>query len=359
MRNIHQFVAGYSHHDAISNETRVLRGLFESWGAESRVYSEPRRILPELRGEARDAALAAAEVGPEDIAFLHLSIGSDVNDLFPLLPCRKVILYHNITPPDYFHGLQEQIAANLARGREQMKRLAGVADVVMADSDYNAAELRDLGYGEVAVLPLVLDLKSLRGKPHRRILRQLDDGLVNILFVGRCVPNKRIEDCLNAFYFFQKTVCSNARFIHVGSYAGTEQYHALLLTRLRDLGLEHVDLVGSVRQNELNAYYDAADVFLCMSEHEGFCIPVMEAMVHRVPVLAYAAAAVPETMAGAGVLVREKSFDRIAEMMGRLAEPGPLRDAVIAAQDRRIAAYERRDLATELKALLSSLLSPV
>ena len=130
MRAIHQLVAGFSHGDAISNEALVMRGIFRSWGFESEIFCEHRRILPELRREARDAQTLAAAARPDDIALLHLSIGSDVNDIFPALPCRRAILYHNITPPDYFRGVQEQIAHLLARGREQANRLAGSAKVI-------------------------------------------------------------------------------------------------------------------------------------------------------------------------------------------------------------------------------------
>lgn len=355
MRAIHQFVAGFSHGDAISNEAIAMRDIIRSWGCASDIFCEPHRILPELRKEAGNARDYAA-CHPDDVVLLHLSIGSDVNDIFAALPCRKAILYHNITPPEYFQGLQEQIASHLARGREQAKALAGKAQVVLADSAFNAAELETWGYGKAGVLPLVLDLGRLRAKPDRAILREMDDGLVNVLFVGRCVPNKRLEDCLSAFYYFQKYIEPASRFIHVGSFSGTEQYHALLLARIRELQVDHIAMPGAIRQEELNAYYRSAHVFLSMSEHEGFCIPLVESMVHDVPILAYAAGAVPETMDGAGVLFREKRFDLVAEMIARLARDPEFRGAVVAGQRARLARYEQRDLAAELRQHLAPLL---
>ena len=356
MRAIHQIVAGYANGDAISNEVRVMRALFRSWGYESQVYSEQKRILPELRGEARDLAASRGDFHPEDVVLLHLSIGSDVNDLFPGLPGRKAILYHNITPPDSFRGVQDQTAHLLARGRQQAQALAGVAEVVMADSRFNAEEIAGMGHAQVQVLPLMLDFSALRTKPDRRILRQYRDGMVNLLFVGRCAPNKRIEDLLNAFYYFQRYVQPASRLIHVGSYAGMEQYHALLLTRARELQLKNVELVGSVRQDELNAYYKVAHAFLCMSDHEGFCIPLLEAMTHDVPVVAYAAGAVAETLDGAGVLLREKRFDLIAETLGRVVADGPLRTAILKGQRERLVRYEKQDLAADLRRFLAPLL---
>lgn len=354
MKAIHQFLAGFSGNDAISNEARVMRSIFRSWGYESEIYSENKRILPELRKESRD--VGDYRGSSDDLVLLHLSIGSIVNDAFAQAKCRKAILYHNITPPEMLAGMQQQIAHNLAWGREQIKHLPGVASVVMADSSFNAHELEELGYGKVHVLPLILELDRLRGRPDRWTYRKFNDGKTNIIFVGRCVPNKRIEDLLVAFYYFQKFVEPNSRFIHVGSFAGTEKYYTLLLAISRDLELNDVCLVGSYRQEELNAVYKAAHVFLCMSEHEGFCIPLIEGMVHDVPVLAYAAGAVPETMSGAGVLFREKNYPLIAEMMGAMVRDRQMRASLIQQQQKRIALYEQRNLEAELRQHLQPLL---
>ena len=333
-----------------------MRALFRRWGYESQIYSERKRILPELRSEARDLVAGRGDFRPDDVVLLHLSIGSDVNDLFPQLPGRKALLYHNITPPEYFRGIQEQTASLLDRGRRQARALAGAAAVVMADSRFNAGEIAAMGHANPQVLPLVLDFSMLRSRPDRRILRQYRDGLANILFVGRCAPNKKIEDLLNAFYYFQRYVQPASRLIHVGSHAGMEQYHALLLTRSRELQLKNVEFVGAVNQDELNAYYAVARAFLCLSDHEGFCIPLLEAMAHDVPVVAHAAGAVPETLDGAGVLVREKNYDLIAETLGRVSEDAPLRAALLRGQRERLARYERQDLEADLKRLLAPLL---
>lgn len=358
MQAIHQLVAGYSSGDAITNEARTLQTIFRGWGCPSEIYCEPRRILPELRGEVRDVADCRADLRPEDIVLLHLSTGSIVNEVFPELPGRKALLYHNITPPDYFRGLQEEIARVLERGREQARALAGIAEVVMADSAFNASELRDWGYGEAAVLPLVLDLPGLCGqRPNRSVLRQFDDDKVNVLFVGRCVPNKRLEDGLAAFHYFQKFVQPRSRFLLVGTHAGLEQYHALLVTQIREMDLRDVVTTGSVRPDELRAYYEVADAFLCMSEHEGFCIPLLEAMACEVPVLAYAAAAVPDTMDGAGVLFREKRHDLVAEMLGRLTGDAAFRASILAGQQARIERFNRRDAAAEIRGHLAPLLA--
>jgi len=354
---IHQFSGGYTNNDAISNEVNALQAMFRGWGFTSEVYSETKSILPELRARARDITTARETIRPDDVVLLHLSIGSTINDVFASLPCRKAILYHNITPPEFFRGWQEEIVAHLKRGQEQVRMLAGKAEVTMAVSRFNAEELARAGHSNVKVLPLQLDRKLWDVPPSPRILRNYRrNDAVNVLFVGRCAPNKRIEDLLYAFYYFQKYVEPDSRLVHVGSYAGLERYYALLRTKAAELRVQNVVFTGSVRQEELNAYYRAADVFLCMSEHEGFCIPLLESMHHGVPVLAYDAGAVAETLDGSGVLFREKDFAAVAEMIHRLARDKALRESVVRTQRDRLARYTSRNLESELRGMLEPLL---
>jgi len=354
---IHQLLAGFSNGDAISNEARLLRTIFRSWGCASEIFCEHTRTLPELRHDTPDLSEAVARIAADDVVVLHLSIGSAANEMFRTLPGRKVILYHNVTPEHYFRAVNEATANALASGREQAATLAGSAVVNLADSGYNAEEMRAWGYENPLVFPLVLDLDSFDGPVHKGLLARYQDGLTNVLFVGRCAPNKRLEDVLHAFYYFQRHIQPNSRLIHVGSFAGTEPYLAMLGTIKKNLGLENVDFLGSIPDDQLRACYRAAHVFLCMSEHEGFCIPLLEAMTRQVPVLAHASSAIPETMGGAGVCFDTKNFDEVAEMMGLLSTPGAIRDAIIHQQNARISRYRSRHVETELRTLLAPVLS--
>ena len=351
-RAIHQLVAGYSQRDAISNEARLLRDIFRGWGFRSEIICELPTTLPELRADPVDLSQAGTLVQDDDIVILHLSIGCEANHVFRGLKGHKVIRYHNVTPSKYFRAVHEPVARQLDKGREEVAMLAGVADLNLAVSQYNASELEDLGYADVRVHPLVLKLSQIQENPSRRVLRKFDDGKLTVLFVGRCAPNKCIEDLLHTFYFLQKFVEPDCRLVHVGSHAGVEQYHALLQSIVRDLDLQDVELVGSVPESELAAYYQLADVFLCMSEHEGFGIPLLEAMQAQVPVVAYKSAAVPETLDGSGIMFTEKHFDEVAEMIGKLKHDAAFYDAVVAAQNQRIARYENQDLEHQLRELL-------
>jgi glycosyltransferase involved in cell wall biosynthesis len=359
MLSIHQFVAGFAKGDAISNAALDMRDIFRAWGIDSTIYSERRRILPELRKEAHDAAEFATHSTSDTLAILHLSIGSAVNDIFRSLPCRKVIVYHNITPFHFYELIHGETARLLKWGQKQRDELAGVADLNLAVSEFNAHELRKAGYDNVQVLPLPLNLDRLHQSPDRGVQRRYSDRSINILSVGRCAPNKRIEDSLLAFHCFQKNIQPDSRFFHVGSYAGTEPYYHLLLSLTLKLDLRGVHFTGSVPQTQLNAYYQVSDILLCMSEHEGFCVPLLEGMVHALPIIAYNAGAVSETLAGSGILFHSKDHLAIAESMGRVSRDSALRDAVIARQTTRLNAYRTVDLEAMLHEYLDPLVDSV
>lgn len=353
MKAIHQLVAGFSKGDAISNEALQMRTIFRNWGFTSEIYSETSRILPELRKTVRDVSVCRESLSPDDLVILHLSIGSMVNMLFKELNCKKALLYHNITPPEQLKVLQPQSARNAELGLQQARMLTQTAQINMADSQFNADELVNFGFNDVKILPLILDFNELNRKTDRKTVRKYSDGLKNILFVGRCVPNKRIEDLIAAFYYYQSFTQPDSRFIHVGSFTGTESYHAFLLTLVHENGIRNTLMPGSVSQPELNAYFELADLFVCMSEHEGFCIPLLEAMHRGIPVMAYDAGAVAETMDGAGILFKEKEFDQLGEMMGRITADDTFRKQIIDGQNARVQRYQARNLEQELRDHLS------
>lgn len=356
--SIHQLVAGYQRGDAISNTAVLMQRIFRDWGHSSAIYCGRGRTSPELRSEVRDVEALAASCRPDDIALLHLSIGCRANLLFPSLPCRKAILYHNITPEKYFRHLNPAMAECLAEGRRQAAALAGVAELNLADSAFNARELEAMGFPATGVLPLMVDLRGMHREVSPAFRARFDDGAVNLLFVGRVVPNKRHDDLLRVFDAFQHTVEPRSRLLIVGSYHGAEVYHTLLLGAVHALELKQVVFTGAVSQAELNACYRCASVFLCMSEHEGFCAPLLEAMHHDLPVLAIDAAAVPETLGGAGILFHDRNPALIAETLGRAVRDAAFREAVLARQRQRLSAYLGRDFAAELRSALAPLLDP-
>ncbi len=349
---IYQLVAGFRRGDAISNEALLMRFLFRKWGYASEIACASGAVSPDDEDGIIRLDSLRARIRPEDTAILHLSIGCEANLVFPTLPCRRVILYHNITPARFFERIDSVAAARLAEGRRQAADLAGSAETNLADSAFNASELSAMGYRDPRVLPLMIDLEGAHHEVSPTYATRYRDGAVNVLFVGRIAPNKRHDELLRVFHDLQHYVEPFSRLLLVGTYAGAEAYHTLLLGQAYTLDLRRVIFTGGVTQAELNACYRAATVFLCMSEHEGFCAPLLEAMHHDVPVLAIADAAVPETLGGAGVLFHERNYPLIAETIGRIARDPALREAIVAGQRKRLAAYRARDFEAELRTAL-------
>ena len=359
MRSVYQFVAGFRSGDAISNATLQMRDVFRSWGCRTDILARPSSVAVDRRDDARDIDKAVPEITPDDVAVLHLSIGNPVNLVFRDLRCRKAIVYHNVTPAHYFRVLNSSIAADLEEGRRHLEMLAGAAELNVADSSYNAAEMTAAGYRDAKVLPLPIDLDSFIGGPtDPDTSASLDDGFYNVLFVGRLAPNKKLEDILTVMYYLVK-IEPKARFIHVGSRDGLEMYSGLLQAHANALGLtiRNYRFMGSLPQKCLNACYASSHAFLCMSEHEGFCAPLVEAMLHKLPVLSLGSSAIPETMGGAGVLFGQPpDFPVIAETVAEVLHNQKLREEIIAKQNRRIEAFRNRDLAAEMRPLFAPLL---
>lgn len=353
MKVIHQITAGFRRGDAISEEALLLREVFRNNGCTSELFCDGATIADNMRNEVAEISKLPTIVQPEDVAILHLSIGSRVNQVFSSLPCKKVILYHNVTPSQYLERLNPPMAQILEDGRKQVAALANVADVNLADSAYNARELEEMGYKNVKVLPLVIDASFGEGPIDGAMYSLLkDDGCKNILFVGRVVPNKRHDKLLEAFSYYQHYVEPRSRLIIAGSSVGQEAYKSLLLGSVHTLELQRVYFTEFISSAELNACYKAADAFLCLSDHEGFCAPLLEAMSWQIPVCAMARAAVPETMDGAGVLFNDASPAEIAEALNEVIINQPLREKIIVKQNERLARFRNRDVWTEFVGLL-------
>lgn len=357
MQTIHQLVAGFRNGDAISTAALLMRNVFRGWGCRSDILSGKGGIACDLRDEAWEIEEKISEFGPDDIAVLHFSIGNPINLIFKDLKCRKVIVYHNVTPSKYYIHLNRSTAADLDEGRRQLAMLADDVELSVAVSSYNASELIAAGYKNVKVLPLPIDIDNfVSGKRDQRVMRELAGNYYNVLFVGRCAPNKKIEDLATVTYYLTK-IEPRARFIFVGAHTGMEPYYGLVKVHCVALGLENFLPMYSVTREELNACYASAHAFLCMSEHEGFCAPLIEAMLNKIPVLSLASAAIPETLDGAGVLFSTPpNFPLIAETIAEVLHNEKLRSEILARQEKRVEAIRSRNLDGEMREVFGSLI---
>lgn len=352
MKAVHQLVPNFDYGDAIGNHVRALRRLLRGWGYASDVYAQYTH-----EGLVRDARFYTRYrdiADPANVLLFHFSIGSEVTSFFAGLPDRKVVIYHNITPPEYFVGVNARVADRCRRGRWELSRLAAVTDLALGVSEFNRRELEAAGFRRTGVLPILLDWASYGHPPVRALERSYGEG-ANLLYVGRVAPNKRVEDLIKIYCFYRR-LDPTGRLLVVGSAVDTEGYLAGLQKLAAELGvLDGVVFTGAVPQAELCAYYRLASVYLSMSEHEGFCVPLLEAMHFGVPIVAYAAAGVPGTLGGAGLLVEEKDFPVLAELIHRMVAEPALRDAVVAGQRERLEAFDDAVIGAQLRDYLAAL----
>jgi glycosyltransferase involved in cell wall biosynthesis len=313
--------------------------------------------LPDrFEGRARHLTRYARQASSENVLLAHFALvySRTVMDWLQHIPDRKVLVYHNITPPVYFAGVNRALCESARVGREQLDVLRPLMDAGWGVSAYSARELEERGWARTGVLPVAFESHRYAARPDREVLRRYPDGL-NVLFVGRVAPNKRFEDLILTFYHLKRYVRSDSRLLLVGTARGTEVYATYLRELVAKLGLSDVVFAGHVSAAELAAYYRSAHVYLSMSEHEGFGVPLLECMHFGVPVVAYKSTAVPETLGGAGMLITSKDHAAVAELIGLLAEDDELRAQVVARQRERLQDFSPERVQERLRQLLQDL----
>jgi glycosyltransferase involved in cell wall biosynthesis len=351
---VHQLLAALSYGDAIGNEALAIQRRLRAAGHDSDIFAE--LVHPRVAHLARPLWEYREVSAPDTACLYHFSIGSAAGRLIHSAPDRLVVIYHNITPARFFLGFHPHLAGLCHHGRRELEAFAPRTELGLGDSEFNRRELEEAGFARTGVLPIVLDLSLYERPPSPVVRRQYDDGRTNVLFVGRVIPNKRIDDLVRAFAFFQRHVRPHSRLLLVGDHRGFERYHDRLQELVRELRLSEVILTGHVDDQELYAFYRVADVFLCLSEHEGFCVPLQEAMLFGLPVVAFEAGAVRETLRGGGLLLQDKSPELVAEVLARVTQGGDLRRAVLASQSRALAEIRATDFGALLRERLRGVL---
>lgn len=352
--NIHQIMTGYADGDAISNEATLLREIFRRWGHNSEIYADLACVSPSMRSDCRPLADYTAVAG--DICLHHYGIASPAADVFLASPAKKIMVYHNITPAEYFDGFDDAVAAQLREARRALREVAQRADAVWTVSRFNAAELKAAGIDGVKVFPLLFVPYPPDIPPEPLILEKFAGPLKNIVFVGRVAPNKRIEDLIAAFAWYHKAVNPFSRLIVVGSKRSAARYYTMLRMLVGDLDLSNVCFEGFASTAGLLAYYRVADLYVSASEHEGYCLPLVEAMDHGVPVIARAAGGTPEAMDGAGVLYEDLAPVELGALFDRVLTDAALRNEILTSQQRRVQRAKDRNLEAEVKALMSGMI---
>ncbi len=352
---IHQVLATLGYGDAIGHEVLGIQRVLRAAGYESEIFVQTAdHRLEDLTLDYRDLPAASH---PDNILIHHFSIGSRASRVAYALPDRMALVYHNITPPEYFVDVHKMLVKLCYLGRRELGFYKDRCDLALGDSEYNRQELEAIGFPVTGVLPVVPDFSHLAGPANYMQAKQYDDGWVNVLFVGRVIPNKRIEDVIRCFHAYKQWFNPRSRLLLVGSYGGFEKYLAMVQQFIVDIGAEDVHFLGHVANEELTAYYELADVFLCASEHEGFCVPLVESFHMGVPVLAYAATAVPATMDGAGVLYTDKNPLHVAALIDAITSDRDLQDRIIDGQFAALERLEAKDFGGTLLKFVDQLLA--
>ena len=349
---VNQWVPAAHRGDAIGDSARRVRALLREQGHESELFALT--VDDDLRGDVLPFADPAARRG--DVTIFHYALPSPMTAAFAALAGGRVLQYHNITPAHFFAPYDANMFRLATLGRRELARLVGHVDLALGDSDYNRQELHALGFAPTGVMPIAVDTARITEAPRRPALeRLLNDGLTNFLFVGRIAPNKKVDDIVRLAEVYKRYVDISYRFIFVGRDDAVPAYGAAVRALIRQYEMlpDRFWFTGPVPDADLAAFYRTAAVYVSLSEHEGFCVPLVEAMAAGVPVLAYAAGAVPETLGGAGVLFSPKDLEVAAEWLATLAYDRDVRQRVIAGQRARLADFGEARVRADLQSLLA------
>lgn len=355
---VYQLVESLAIGDAVANDAVALDGLFRALGLNGGIFAcNKNNVADRYLGKIAFPASELPKPDEEDVIIVHYAIYNEFYDSLLKTVGHKVLVYHNVTPPKYFFRYNMGLYDATRKGLKQIKDLRDAFDFCIADSDFNRQNLIDMGYKcQIHVCPVLIPFSDYDKMPSRKVIRQYgQDDYENILFVGRVVPHKKVEDVIHAFALYKKNYNKRSRLFIVGG-DDMGEYHNRLTSYIERLRVSDVIITGSVPFTDILAYYSIASVFVTMSEHEGLCVPVLEACYFKVPVIAYSCTALPYTMGDAGVLLEEKDYLLCAAWIDRLIRDKDLRRNVIDNQLKQLKQYEYDRVSGKMLQILKPLL---
>ena len=356
-REVHQVVAALSPGDAVCNEALVFQRLLRARGYESEIYAGI--IAPEMTGQALSASdYSNRRPSFEAATIFHFAIGSPMVEKVLHRNEPLILRYHNVTPWEFFLGFNGHLVGLAYQGTRDLARFAPRTALGLAVSEFNRRDLEAASFTPTEVLPLAMNLEALDEPPDPVVMSRFKDARKNLIFVGRVAPNKKIEDLVRVFCAWQRYVEPESRLFIVGDGRGFEHYSRRLAEMVSHLRIDEVVFTGAVTQGELNAYYRLSDVFLGLSEHEGYGAPLIEAMRFDIPVVAFDAGAVRETLQGGGILLTEKKPEVVAELLGMVTRDQAFRAAVLRTQASALARIRSVDIGERLDQVLGRVEGP-
>lgn len=321
--------------DAISNHSMNIYKILKENGYETAIYAV--NFDTRLDKNMVYSIKEMPELRLDDLVIYQMCQSSIINSMIVGWKCKKACIYHNVTPSDFFLPYDNFQSRFQQKGLKEIGKLKEIFDYVWGVSQFNCDDLIEMGYDadKTSVSPILLDFSDFKQEPDQKTINKYANNWVNILFVGRIAPNKKHEDIIRVFAYYKKYVNKKSRLILVGSFFNSA-YQYCLEKYIEELGVEDVIFPGHISFKEILGFYSIANVLLCMSEHEGFCVPLLEAMLFDVPIVAYAATAVPETLGGSGILLKDKDPAKVSFVIEQLVSNEDLRRNVIKKQQQRL-----------------------
>lgn len=335
---IEQFLPAFHYGDATSNSALAFHNFLLDSGVDSRLISMT------SDKNVRDKIVLFKDYKEEasSLKILHFAIPSLLTDYFLKTKGKKVMIYHNITPSYFFTDYSDFLTGFTAAGRKHLEKLKDCFDLSIGVSIYNEAELKELGFRNTEVFPLIIDLKDYDKEHSRAFYNLIKDERKNILCVGRVAPNKKLEDAVKMLFFYKKYLSPSIRLIVAGNIDSVQKYFFAVRDLASRFYLTSEDIIftGHIKFDEFLAVYKASDVYLSVSEHEGFCLPVIESFKMDVPVVAYNAGAISETVGEGGVILSDKEPDTTAGVLQYVIENKKIRQKLSSAAQNSLNFYE-------------------
>lgn len=351
---VDQWVPALHRGDAIGDSARLMRDAFRRWGHVADVYAL--ELDEDVAGDGRPWS-DWRPGGPDDVVILHYALPSILSAALRDHRGRRVLIHHNVTPPGFFVGYDPEMVHICTVGQAELRTLAGHVDLALGDSEFNRQDLEAAGFDRTGVLPIFMDFARYRETPNPVLRRLLEDGRTNVLFVGRLAPNKRQDDLVRLASYWKKFIAPDVRLVLVGKPPRRRHYFDALQSLAYEEGFTPWEVLfpGHVSHDELLAFYASADVFVSLSAHEGFGVPLVESMLMDVPVVAHRVTAVGDTLGAAGVQFAERRLDEMAEVAHQLAHDPALRAGVLEGQRRRLQDFAPAAVEATLRGHLESL----
>lgn len=340
-----------SYGDAIGNDVFAIQDMLIDEGYETCIYAEG---IDEKLPKGAAKYYNEYEDSKDTIIIYHLSTGSVLNKTIKKYGAKIFIMYHNITPPEFFRPYSFFLAKLCSEGIEQAKSLVDVPKMCIADSAFNKQDLISMGYKcPIEVAPILIKFADYEKKYNQQLVNKYSgDGYTNILFTGRIAPNKKQEDIIQSFYYYHNYINPKSRLFIVGSYNWQDTYCKKIKKYIEELEMDEVYLTSHVPFEDILAYYHLADIFLCLSEHEGFCVPLVEAMYFNIPIIAYDSTAVGETLGGSGFLLEDKDPKVVAEAINIVATNEEVRETMIKKEKERLKDFDNSVIKKQLSEIL-------